>query len=102
MKKKTAPENVTYCSTFESPVGTLLLAADAHALSGLYFKGQTHFPAASRQWTPNPRHPILQKAARQLKEYFAGERTRFSLPLRAASPDFQKKVWRQIALVPFG
>ena len=49
-----------------------------------------------------PEHPVLRQAAKQLQEYFAGKRRNFSLPLRLAGTDFQRRVWREIALIPYG
>ena len=59
-------------------------------------------PVTFLRWALNPQHPVLQQAAKQLGEYFAGKRESFSLPLRLAGTDFQQKVWREIALIPFG
>ena len=39
---------------------------------------------------------------RELREYFAGARTRFDVPLDPAGTPFQRKVWREIAAVPCG
>jgi len=41
-------------------------------------------------------------AARQLEEYFAGERQTFDLPHDAAGTAFQRDVWRAVARIPFG
>src|SRR6266480_1655733 len=102
-RKETNGGNVVnYYSIFKSPLGELMLVADASALTGVYFVGRDHIPAASSRWTLNPQHPVLQRAAKQLREYFAGKRESFSLPLRLAGTDFQQKIWREIALIPFG
>src|SRR5216683_6481844 len=84
----------------KTPMGDLLLAANASELIGLYFVGCDHIPAGQKQWKRDARHPILRQANEQLQEYFAGKRTGFSLPLRFAGTDFQERVWRQIALIP--
>ena len=39
---------------------------------------------------------------RQLKEYFAGKRREFSLPLSPAGTEFQKKVWSVLQEIPYG
>jgi methylated-DNA-[protein]-cysteine S-methyltransferase len=104
MKQRATTEegSANYYSIVNSPVGELMLAADASALTGLYFFGRDHIPSASDQWTLKPRHPILLQAATQLEEYFAGKRTRFSIPLHLTGTDFQEKVWQEIALIPYG
>lgn len=38
----------------------------------------------------------------QLREYFARKRQSFNLPLAAAGTDFQKRVWAELSLIPFG
>jgi methylated-DNA-[protein]-cysteine S-methyltransferase len=48
------------------------------------------------------RHPILLETERQLREYFAGVRTQFELPLEPRGTAFQKKVWNALTKIPFG
>ena len=86
---------------FESPQGTMLIAATDKGLAGVYFKGQKHFPK-QRQWQRDARHPVLRQAKRELSEYFAGKRTRFSVALDPQGTAFQRSVWKQIARVGFG
>src|SRR5207245_8735126 len=42
----------------------------------------------------------LAAAARQLAEYFAGQRTEFDLPLEMAGTDFQRRVWAALREIP--
>jgi methylated-DNA-[protein]-cysteine S-methyltransferase len=49
-----------------------------------------------------PDHPVLLHAERELGEYFAGERTSFSVPLDMVGTDFQKAVWNALLTIPFG
>src|SRR5580704_15103287 len=93
---------MNYYSIINSPIHDLMLVADDSALIGLYFVGCDHIPAASARWQLEVEHPILQKATRQLEEYFAGKGKTFSVPLRLAGTDFQESVWREIALIPYG
>ena len=44
----------------------------------------------------------LREVQRQLRDYFAGKRTTFDLPLAARGTPFQRKVWRQLSRIPFG
>ncbi len=46
--------------------------------------------------------PLLKKAAAQLDEYFAGQRSCFDLPLEPAGTDFQKSIWQALLAIPFG
>jgi methylated-DNA-[protein]-cysteine S-methyltransferase len=45
---------------------------------------------------------LLGRAHDQLREYFAGERRTFDLPLRPRGTDFQRRVWNVLATVPWG
>lgn len=44
----------------------------------------------------------LKNCVQQLDEYFKGTRKEFSLKLNPQGTDFQKKVWSELAEVPFG
>lgn len=45
--------------------------------------------------------PVLREAARQLGEYFRGERREFRLPLDLVGTPFQLKVWRALLRIPY-
>lgn len=47
-------------------------------------------------------HPVLDQTRRELKEYFAGEREVFSIPLVLEGTPFQTSVWRALLDIPFG
>jgi methylated-DNA-[protein]-cysteine S-methyltransferase len=83
-------------------LGDLLLVANPEHLTGVYFCGRQHAPAPRDDWKQDPRQPVLRQAARELQEYFAGERKTFSVPLHFGGTDFQHEIWRQIARIPFG
>ena len=91
----------SYC-IHKTVLGDLLLVANETKLIGLYFDGQAHIPAARNAWTCDPQHPVLRQAGKQLDEFLAGKRTRFSLPLHFAGTEFQQRVWREIARIPYG
>ncbi|MGI9532761.1 methylated-DNA--[protein]-cysteine S-methyltransferase [Lutimonas sp.] len=44
----------------------------------------------------------LRNCFNQLSEYFNGDRQIFSLKLNPKGTDFQKKVWDELLLIPFG
>ena len=50
----------------------------------------------------NDRNPLLLEAVRQLRAYFAGQLREFQLPLDIEGTEFQKRVWRQVAAIPYG
>jgi methylated-DNA-[protein]-cysteine S-methyltransferase len=45
---------------------------------------------------------MLQHAARQLEEYFAGERREFDLPLHLTGTEFQVRVLEELQRIPYG
>jgi methylated-DNA-[protein]-cysteine S-methyltransferase len=42
------------------------------------------------------------EVARQIGEFFAGKRTAFDIPLAPKGSEFQKRVWAELARIPFG
>lgn len=99
---KTTNTITTYSIFKTAPLGNLLLTADATHLTGIYFSDRDHAPAPDSRWLLDPKYSILEQAQKQLQEYINGTRKNFSLPLRLSGTDFQERVWREIALIPFG
>lgn len=88
------------CRRIDSPVGPLLLAADAVGLRHIEFRDNRH-PANHADWHGGD-NEILHAAALQLGEYFAGQRRSFDLPLSPQGTEFQLRVWRELAHIPYG
>jgi methylated-DNA-[protein]-cysteine S-methyltransferase len=84
-----------------TPAGTLFATAVEGAITGIYFEKQQYFPRMDG-WKEDPSAGPLPECARQIREYFDGERTEFDLPLAPEGTDFQQRVWKQIARIPFG
>lgn len=93
-------------TSYESPLGRMILAATDKGLAGLWFEGQRHLPSQLVEpivWPSAPDHPVLKKVARQLDEYFAGRRTDFDVPLDLAyGTAFQQSVWQALLAIPQG
>lgn len=92
----------TLYTTAESPLGTLLLTAEDGQLTGVHFPGQKHDRPVQPDWRRADGEAVLAQARQQLREYFAGRRTDFDLPLRPQGTAFQQSVWRALLAVPFG
>ena len=87
-------------TTFDSPVGELLLLSDGDALTGLYMQeGRTSRKVRS-DWQA-AEEPFAD-ARMQLEEYFAGRRSDFDLPLAMAGSPFQLRAWRALQDIPYG
>ncbi len=87
---------MTAYATLGSPIGELLLTADGGRLSRLFMSPFEIDP----RWVRD--EPALAEPARQLAEYFAGERTEFALEPAPAGTDFQQRVWRRLLEIPYG
>jgi len=85
-----------------SPLGGMVLASDGDALTAAWFEGQRYAPSIGPTWQRRRDLPLLRRAAAEFAEYFAGERTRFELPLAPAGTPFQREVWNAIGGVPYG
>lgn len=85
-----------------TPMGTLIATAMDAALTGLYFEEGKRPMQMRPDWQLDPKALPLRACAAQVAEYFDGRRRAFDLPLAAAGTDFQKRVWREIARIPYG
>ncbi|MFD3332074.1 methylated-DNA--[protein]-cysteine S-methyltransferase [Streptomyces sp. NPDC058700] len=84
----------------DSPYEPLTLVAVDGVLSRVHMTGQRHRPAEETFGEPDPRP--FGEAVRQLDAYFAGELTRFDLPLNLIGTPFQVRVWQRLLLIPYG
>ena len=84
-----------------SPLGRLLLVADdTDRLRGLHLPDHKRAPSAA----PG-RHDaggVIERAAEQLDEYFAGDRTVFDVPFASAGSPLEEQVWNELRRVPYG
>ncbi|KNB53545.1 methylated-DNA--[protein]-cysteine S-methyltransferase [Streptomyces caatingaensis] len=90
-------------TVLESPCGPLTLVATDGALSHLYMTDQRHRPPEEDFGAPgDPGDAPFAETARQLAAYFAGELTRFDLPLALHGTPFQRRVWAALQEIPYG
>ncbi|WP_295487026.1 methylated-DNA--[protein]-cysteine S-methyltransferase [uncultured Pseudomonas sp.] len=85
-----------------SPVGTLTLVARGECLAAVLWEEERENRVRLGELHREDRLPVLRETARQLGEYFAGQRERFELPLDFAGTDFQRQVWTALLTIPFG
>ncbi|HSQ63668.1 MAG TPA: methylated-DNA--[protein]-cysteine S-methyltransferase [Polyangiaceae bacterium] len=84
----------------DSPVGALtLIASDAGLHAVLWRDERSARELARVRQRP---HPVLAKATAQLREYFAGARRVFDLPLVIDGTPFQVRAWRELLRIPYG
>lgn len=88
-----------YCF-LDTPIGELLLAGEDGALSMIGFPKGSMRREPEADWIFNEQP--LADACTQLREYFAGERQTFDIPLKLDGTDFQVSVLRALQEIPYG
>lgn len=83
-----------YQILLHSPIGQLTLSGTEAALTALDF--------GDRRGEGDRPSPLLERAARELAEYFEGTRRVFTVPLAPAGTPFQRRVWDALAEIPYG
>lgn len=84
-------------TTCPSPLGEVLLVAADGVLVRAGFA-----PFARPEGEPSPGDPLLAQAARELAEYFAGDRRDVDVPVGPPGTAFQQAVWAELRRVPYG
>ena len=79
-----------------TPMGLLRLCANDSGVCGVYF---VKHPAQAPE---PPDNDLLRRTARELDEYFAGQRRTFDLPLSPHGTAFQMRVWAALRQIPYG
>jgi methylated-DNA-[protein]-cysteine S-methyltransferase len=81
-------------------IGELYLVASPNGLQGLHFRKQNVPYLKDKK---DSCAAILKQAAQELKEYFAGTRQDFDIPLEiTGGTPFQRKVWQQLTKIKYG
>jgi methylated-DNA-[protein]-cysteine S-methyltransferase len=81
-----------------TPIGAVVLEGTDAALHSVWLPTR---PAPVLPSAGKPSEAVLE-ARRQLEEYFAGQRTAFTVPLEARGTPFQREVWEALASIPYG
>jgi len=94
--------------TMPSPIGDLTLVATDDGVCAVLWpvegEGRTGITldhSVDEESRPRAAE-ILDDAARQLEEYFAGERTDFDLPLDPSGTEFQQAAWQVLREIDYG
>ncbi len=92
----------TLWTSLDSPLGPLLLTADAStgALTSLSVPDQRNAPVVEETWRHDP--AAFRTAAEQLSAYFAGDLKEFHLPRQPEGTEFRRRVWAALDTVPYG
>lgn len=86
---------------YSSPLGPLLLRADADGLTGLWFQGGAYCPqnVLMSGWG---QHSVLDRTREWLDVYFSGREPGFLPPLHLSGTPFQLAVWDLLRRIPYG
>jgi methylated-DNA-[protein]-cysteine S-methyltransferase len=85
-----------------TPIGPVLLEYGDEQLRSLRFWPQGEHPPAGTRDHSAPGDPLGPRLARELREYFAGARQRFTVPVAPEGTAFQQEVWRALREIPCG
>lgn len=94
---------------YESPCGTLMLGIFGEKLCLCDWQTERHRNQVIDRLQRNLNArihegttPVIEKAAAELDEYFAGKRKAFDIPLLFTGTEFQKAVWQALLDIPYG
>ena len=92
-----------FSGSIVAPFGPVTVVAGDDGLRGVSFAGDpgTRLPADASVERADS-HPVVARTLAQLREYLAGERREFDLPLVLDGTEFQVAAWRALARVPYG
>lgn len=103
-----------YYRHLDTPIGSLVLAATEQGVCRIGFDSGFSRESQLEQlerWArkvneggiaPALDNGVLDEAAGQLEEYFAGRRRDFQLPLDLRGTPFQQRVWQALTRIPYG
>jgi len=88
--------------TMDSVVGNLKLVATDKGLAAILWENDNPRRVRLGSISENGKHPVLRETEKQLGEYFAGKRKRFSVKLDPKGTVFQNQVWEALRTIPYG
>jgi methylated-DNA-[protein]-cysteine S-methyltransferase len=88
----------------DSPLGELTVAADGDALTGVYFRHHWRPPAADAlgRYVKPAADGLFRRVSEQLREYLAGKRTQFDLPMALVGDPHRRRIWELLPGIAYG
>lgn len=87
---------MTQTKELSTPLGLLRLTAEPHGLCGAELMRDNRLPQQGQT------SALLEQAAAELADYFAGTRREFTVPLCLRGTPFQRRVWEALRAIPYG
>jgi methylated-DNA-[protein]-cysteine S-methyltransferase len=84
----------------DSPVGPIRIVESGGSIVEVSFAPVSATPGTGS--APAGASPILENAARELADYFAGSLTRFTVPVLPDGTGFERLVWTELLSIPWG
>ncbi|MEA5006153.1 MAG: lipid-A-disaccharide synthase [Rikenellaceae bacterium] len=86
---------------YSSPMGFFKLIADSESLIEIRYIHKEDELALNIKGAVKS-NSILDETAHQLDEYFSEKRKEFDLPIKLSGTAFQKRVWKELSMIPYG
>ena len=101
--------NTPFLQPISTPIGSLLACATPQGICLLAFEGQTHLDQALAEIARSGRakrtpqaDPFFDLLERELKAYFEGKLTQFTVPLDLIGTPFQCEAWKALLGIAYG
>ena len=91
-----------YISYYDSPLGSITIASDGDALTGLWFEEQKYYAAGLSEEYEERNLEIFRTSKRWLDMYFSAKDPGFTPPLNLQGTAFRQKVWQILLTIPYG
>ena len=79
---------------YESPIGLIEIGGTPDRITSLFFVEERRSEVATND--------VCEEAVTQISEYFEGPRKEFDLPILLEGTEFQRQVWTELTVIPFG
>lgn len=91
-----------YIMTYASPVGSLTIASDGGAITGLWLENQKYFGSTLSGAAQAAGLAVFDQARDWLDAYFAGRQPDSIPPLAPYGSPFRQAVWSILRCIPYG
>lgn len=87
---------------YDTKIGKVAIRENGNSITHIYLRETNVDLVIEKNKLIVQESDLIKKAYIQLKEYIDGQRKQFDLPLNLKGTAFQKKVWGELAKIPYG